>query len=455
MVAKVPELPADEPPPSLAGGPHGGVLIARLDARADLTDEALMPRGPERRAAVWRDLTETAVSSQQPALAALEPLRTDGTVTDITSLALTNALLITAAPGRHQAVTDALKGVAQVASVGENERFSVGAAAPAADVVRGAGELAQAVEWGVAKIGAPAVWKRGIDGTGVTVGVIDTGLDADHPAIREHYRGTQADGTRVDDYNWFDGIGGSTAPSDDGDHGTHVAGTIAGGTPERVTGVAPGAKIIAAKAIDGAGWNTTAATLRSLQWMLAPTKVDGSAPDPARGADVINNSWGTADMEDAGFRDSFEALTAAGIEVVTAAGNDGPSGKVSPPGSYPGFITVAATTDSDRVASFSSRGPSHFDPDGIVPNLAAPGQDIVSTVPGGRFGRMSGTSMASPHTAGAVALLLSAKPDATHDEIVAALQDTAVDIDVPGPDGAAGFGRVDVDAAVARLAPAE
>jgi subtilisin family serine protease len=313
-----------------------------------------------------------------------------------------------------------------------------------------------AAEWGVAKINAPEAWAKGIDGSGVTVGIVDTGLDAAHPAIKPHYRGTQADGSMQHDYNWFDPFTKRAEAFDDGDHGTHVAGSTAGGTDARAIGVAPGAKIIAAKAINGSGYNTTAATLQALQFMLAPTKTDGSAPDPTKGADVINNSWGNANQADDTFIESFAALKAAGIEVVSAAGNDGPrEGTVSPPGSYPGYLSVAATTESDKVASFSSRGPSKFaSPEEMTPNVAAPGAGVVSAVPGGRYQRMSGTSMASPHVAGAVALMLQAHPQATHDQIVEALTRTAVDIDRPGPDNAAGFGRIDVAKALDHLGAA-
>ncbi len=308
-------------------------------------------------------------------------------------------------------------------------------------------------EWGVEKIGAPQAWAEGIDGTGVTIGVVDTGLDAAHPAIKPHYRGTNADGSMTHDYNWYDAFEQRAEAFDDGDHGTHVAGSAAGGTDTRATGVAPGAKVIASKAINRRGYNTTAATLKALQFMLAPTKTDGTAPDPTRGADVVNNSWGNADRSDDTFMDTFAGLKAAGIEVVTAAGNDGPrEGTVSPPGSYPGYLSVAATTTGDDVASFSSRGPSKFaSPDEMTPNVAAPGAGITSAVPGGRFRRMSGTSMASPHVAGAVALLLQAAPQATHEQVVEALTKTAVDIDRPGPDNASGFGRIDVPAALAHL----
>lgn len=490
-VTKIPEVPPPMPVPGVEPeAPTGNVLIARMGVQADLTDEAKLPRGPERKAAVFNDLVETARTSQVEALAKLDEFKAAGDVTHVESLYLPNAILITTKAGRHQAVSDALAGLANVKAVAENRTWSVqgalapeqvgiaGAAAGAAFLTYargfidgpafmdpGAGRLAQSgfigpgqpvAEWGVAKINAPAAWAKGIEGTGVTIGIVDTGLDAAHPGIKPHYRGTRPDGSMEHDYNWFDPFMRSTEAFDDGDHGTHVAGSTAGGTDARAIGVAPGAKIIAAKAINAAGYNTTAATLQALQFMLAPTKTDGSAPDPTKGADVVNNSWGNANQADDTFIETFAALKAAGIEVVSAAGNDGPAeGTVSPPGSYPGYLSVAATNASDKIARFSSRGPSRFaTPEEMTPNVAAPGDGVVSAVPGGRYQRMSGTSMASPHVAGAVALLLQAHPQATHEQIVAALTKSAVDIDRPGPDNASGFGRIDVAKALEHLGAA-
>jgi bacillopeptidase F len=464
--------------------PTGNVLIARLSEKADLSAAASMPRGAERRQAVYDALVETARTSQVDALAALDQLQQAGEVTKVESLFLPNAILVTTASGRHQAVADALAGVASVKAVTENRTWSVqgaedrvttgaaGAAAGAAllayargfidgpafldpaavqrRIVAGVEPDAPGPEWGVAKVRAPEAWRQGIDGSGVTIGIVDTGLDAEHPAIRPHYRGTAADGTISHDYHWYDPFQGRAVAYDDGGHGTHVAGSAAGGSETRAIGVAPGAKLIAAKAINGRGYNTTDATLKALQFMLAPTRTDGSDPNPAMGADVVNNSWGNADQADDTFVDTFAALKAAGIDVVSAAGNSGPrEGTVSPPGSYPGYLSVAATTDRDAVASFSSRGPSRFArPDEMTPNVAAPGAGIVSAAPGGRYQRMSGTSMAAPHVAGAVALLRQAAPQATHEQLVEALTRTAVDIDRPGPDNASGFGRIDVPAAI-------
>ncbi|MCW2925628.1 MAG: cell surface protein, partial [Thermoleophilia bacterium] len=119
----------------------------------------------------------------------------------------------------------------------------------------------------------------------------------------------------------------------------------------------------------------------------------------------------------------------------------------------PGYLSVAATNTSDKVTSFSSRGPSKFvSPNEMTPNVAAPGNNVVSSVPGGGYESMSGTSMASPHVTGAVAVLLSKFPQATHQQVVDALTSTAVDIDRPGPDNASGYGRIDLPKALAKLA---
>ncbi|MCW2950157.1 MAG: serine protease [Thermoleophilia bacterium] len=494
-------------------GPTGNVLIARMSVHADLTDEALMPRGPERKAAVYNSLLETAKSSQVDALAALAKLQRTGEVTAVESMFLPNAILVTTKPGSDAAVTQALRGLANVEQVTENRTWSVrsatdgssdaaaGAAAAASHLSWASAYIAETSKeprtavalatptptptpvptptptpspapsptpptgsspdtglpptgnpWGIDMIRAPEAWAQKLDGTGVTIGIVDTGLDTSHPAIQSHYRGTTADGSQQHDYNWFDPFKHQATPYDDGGHGTHVAGISAGGTEGHAVGVAPGAKLIAAKAINGQGYNTTENTLKALQWMLAPTKTDGTAADPTKGADVVNNSWGSSNPDDA-FLETFAALKAAGIEVVSAAGNEGSSaGSVSAPGSYPGYFSVAASTRQDTVAGYSSRGPSKYAKNGeMVPNIAAPGSTVISTVPGGGYASKSGTSMAAPHVAGAVAILLQAQPQATHEALAHAFESTAVDIDRPGPDTAAGYGRIDIVKALVSL----
>lgn len=454
---------SDVPVPGTPIGsePYQNVLIARMKQVADLSSVATMPRGPERRAAAFEQLSKVARDSQVGALAKLAEMKSQGLVDSFESMYLPNAIVVKAAAGKSKAVQDALAGVAEIQKVQQNHTWSVPSTSSAlADAASGALDATSrpradeptspGPEWGVARIGAPAAWAAGYTGAGITVGVVDTGLDASHPAIRGHYRGTNADGSVIHDYNWFDPTAGRTTPYDDGEHGTHCAGTVAGGTDGRVIGVAPGAKLIAAKAILGSGYNTTEATLKALQWMLAPTDSSGANPDPRRGADIVSNSWGNADRTDTTFQETWNAMQAAGVIMVTAAGNDGMRG-VSTPGSYLNGISVAASSSEDRIAGFSSRGPSPFDPSKIVPMVTAPGVRVTSSVPGGRYAAFDGTSMATPHVAGAIALMLQAKPDASYDQIVQALEKTAVDIGDRGPDLAAGYGRIDVARAIDHL----
>lgn len=438
-------VPVPPAAPEVASPWVGNVLIARLDARADLSEIERMPRGDARRVAAFEALRATARATQGAALAALAPLQATGTVTSIESMFLPNAIVVKTRQGAQQAVRDALAGVAHVASVTQSRQWNVDDVAPAGPVTPTPG-----TSWGLDKIGAPIAWASGATGAGITVGVIDSGFLASHDALRAAYRGSRADGTQVHDYNWFDGIEGQAAPVETRGHGTHVAGIVAGSG----IGVAPGARIIAARAINTAGNNTTDATLRSLQWMLAPTKIDGSDPDPTKGADVVNNSWGTSNGAEQFYRESYEGLRAAGVEIVTAAGNTGPEpGSVAAPGSYPGFISAASTDQVDTIAYSSARGPSPVphEPGSFSPTFAAPGVRIVSAATPAGFETRSGTSMASPMIAGAIAVLLGAVPTATHAQLTAALAATAVDLSTPGPDIDSGFGRIDLAAALAYL----
>lgn len=290
--------------------------------------------------------------------------------------------------------------------------------------VEAAGET-RAVEPGLTRINAPAVWALGFRGQGVTVAGQDTGYRWDHAALRASYRGTN--GANVDhNYHWFDGIrsGGSgsclaasTVPCDDNNHGTHTMGTIVGndGGANEI-GVAPAARWIGCRNMD-AGNGTPSTYLRCMQWFLAPTDVNGQNPNPAMAPDVINNSWGCPPSEGCTVPDILaEAvgnLRAAGILFVASAGNSGSacSTVVDPPAIYAAALVVGASNTSDAMASFSSRGPVTIDGSNrMKPDLVAPGVSVRSALAGGGYGSMSGTSMAGPHVAGAAALLISADP---------------------------------------------
>ncbi|GAB3142958.1 hypothetical protein GCM10027290_18510 [Micromonospora sonneratiae] len=275
-------------------------------------------------------------------------------------------------------------------------------------VTKGVGRQAvDAVEWGVANINADDVWSQfGVRGEDITVGSIDTGAQFDHPALVKQYRGNKGDGAFDHNYNWFDAAGTcGAAPCDRDGHGTHTVGTMVGddGAGNQI-GVAPGARWIAANGC----CPTDAALISSGQWMLEPTDLSGQNPDASKRPHIINNSWGTtAPSNEPLMEDISLAWTASGIFGVWANGNNGPGCQTSgSPGSRKINYSVGAYDVDNTIAGFSSRGAGQ---DGeIKPNIAAPGVNVRSSMPGNGYATMNGTSMATPHVAGAIALVWSA-----------------------------------------------
>jgi subtilisin family serine protease len=281
-----------------------------------------------------------------------------------------------------------------------------------------------AIEWNVTKIGADLVWAMGFTGAGVVIGGQDTGYEWTHPALMAHYRGWNG-ATATHDYNWHDAIhsgGGScgadsVVPCDDDDHGTHTMGTMIGddGGENRI-GVSPGATWIGCRNMDETE-GTPATYAECFQWFVAPTDLAGLNPDPAKAPDVISNSWACPATEGCShgtLRTVVENTRAAGIVVVASAGNEGPNCNSvdNPPAIYDAAFSVGATNSSDGIAFFSSRGLVTVDGSNrLKPDVAAPGVSVRSSVRGATYGTSNGTSMAGPHVAGLVALLLDARPD--------------------------------------------
>jgi Subtilisin-like serine proteases len=268
------------------------------------------------------------------------------------------------------------------------------------------------VQWNVSMIGADKVWSEfGVRGEGIVVGQSDSGADVNHPELHDSYRGN----TEGDNYNWFDPWNGKSSPYDDNGHGTHTLGTILG---KNGIGIAPNATWFACANLNR-NLGNPALYLDCMQFMLAPFP-QGSDPlkdgDPTRAADVLNNSWGCPELEGCDPNALLYAanhLRDAGIFVVVSTGNDGPNCSTvnAPLSLYDSVFSVGAIDQSGNVAFFSSRGPVTADGSGrIKPDIAAPGVDVLSSVPGGGYARESGTSMAGPHVVGAVALLWSAEP---------------------------------------------
>jgi subtilisin family serine protease len=235
--------------------------------------------------------------------------------------------------------------------------------------VTGQGEM----PWGVVRVGASKAWERGVTGAGVRVAIVDTGVDFKHPDLAANYKGG---------YNAID----SDKPAmDDHGHGTHVAGTIAAvADGEGVVGVAPLASIYAVKVLDAKGGGSLTSIIKGVVW-CANNNIQ-----------IANMSLGSP-MGSLFMRLAVSYAKSRGVVIIAAAGNSG--GSVGYPAAYDSTIAISASDASDALAGFSSRGKEV--------DFVAPGVDVKSTLPGGKYGSFSGTSMATPHVAGLAALAIS------------------------------------------------
>jgi len=268
-----------------------------------------------------------------------------------------------------------------------------------------------------------------LTGQGVTVGILDTGIDANHPDLVGR---TLA---------FKDFINNKTEAYDDHGHGTHVAGTIGGGnTSGLAIGLAPNCKYVVGKIFGSSGSSTEEAILAGMEWIADP---DGNA-ETADAPALVSNSWGGGPGRTA-FLDAVKKWVALGIFPSFAAGNSGPgAGTCGTPGGFLESFAVGATDENDGIASFSSRGPVTWNGETYIkPDVSAPGVNITSAKPGGGYQGMSGTSMATPHVSGLLALLYEANPGMTIDQARGILEGTSQDLGDAGKDNNFGMGRVD------------
>jgi subtilisin family serine protease len=369
-----------------------------------------------------------ATRSQRPFAALMTAWARAGQISRFTPMWIFNGFSVEATPQ----VIKALQSNPAVASV----RPDLTTNAPDAS----AGTLSPT--WNISLVSAPALWDLGITGQGVLVGSLDTGVDPTHADLSGRWRG----GTN----SWYDPFGQhTTAPIDLNGHGTQVMGVIVGGDAGGSSiGVAPGARWIGARIYNDRGQGTTSATHLAFQWLLDPDHNPNTADAPQ----VVNNSWtygsGVCTLE---YAPDIQALRAAGILPIFAAGNYGSIN--ASPANNPGAFAVGATTSTDAIASFSSRGPSSCgEPSTLFPEITAPGVSIRTSDLFGGYATLDGTSLAAPHVAGALALLLSANPGLTVAEQETALETGAHDLGAAGPDTTFGFGRLDIPGAYAAVA---
>jgi hypothetical protein len=317
-------------------------------------------------------------------------------------------------------------------------------------------------QWNIKLIRADAAWRQlGATGRDIVIGTSDSGVDGNHPMLKDGFRGG--------DDSWYDPWNGTAVPTDHGGHGTHTIGSAVG---RGGIGVAPDAQWVGCVNLDR-NLGSPSRYVDCLQFMLAPFPRGGDPwrdGHPARAPHILTNSWGCPEVEGCdgtAVRQAMVAFHAAGVFFVAAAGNTGPSCESisDEPAPYPDVFTVGAVNRQRMVTDFSSRGPT---PGGLTkPDVVAPGEDVLSSLPGGTYASYSGTSMATPQVAGVVALMWSANPRLIGDVDTTAriLRETAseaipsyassnADDHCGAPANITGAGLVDAYAAVLAARPA-
>ena len=392
-----------------------------------------------RREAVISALERVADRQQARLRPELDRLLADGSVSYARPVAIVNRVVVEATPAGVRALAQNPE-VARVLPDWTSERPRGAAAPPPVEDARPLGETFRS--WAVDATGASRLWAMGLDGAGIVVGSIDTGVFEAH----EQLRGRALAGER----GWFDPVEGSTTPTDVHGHGTGVLSQAVGSNVEgRVVGMAPGARWCAALANWRNFYSRSRMTLAA-DWMLRVARPD-----------VLVNAWSHDEGDCAEFdRPFINAWKASGIFVVFPAGNGGPaSASGEAPAQLAGIVpdggpvfSVAALGPAGLPLALSSRGPSRCGSPAF-PSLAGPGGDLPMAAPGNprAYVRAEGTSLTAGVVAGSAALLLQAEPEAEPEEIERVLIATARDVAPAGRDDATGAGAIDLPEALTML----
>jgi len=400
-------------------------VIVTLKAQANLAN--ILDRNRRIRISrVIMALQNMADATQTRIRDLLETRQSEGKVAEVEYFWVFNGLAVTATAD----VIEELAALPEVRSITPNETIL----APAGR------EALTSAEANLDIVNAPALWQLGYQGRGIVVANMDTGVYLNHPDLLYKWRG----GTN----SWFDPNGEHpSTPTDYNGHGTWTMGVMVGGDGGGTTvGVAPEAQWIAVKIFNDQGSATTAGIHAGFQWLLDP---DGN-PNTDDTPHVVNNSW---TFQSPGCNLEFEldllSLRAVGILPVFAAGNSGPNAGTSiSPSNNPSAFAIGGIDNSGQIYTDSSRGPSSCgEPQTIFPEMVAPGVNIHTTDLYGFYTNASGTSLAAPHVAGGLALLLNAFPDLLAGDQEAALLNSSVDLGSAGPDNDFGYGRLDLSLA--------